>query len=116
MSDIIRDKVAQGADFDDDGEKEAFCWDLNEFFETNSSGEFVHDDSVNKFLDALTIQEKFPFSTDELRQELKHTLWLLNYVSSAKALAKKLQNHEVFKNYKIVLAAGDGKLIMKVIR
>ena len=110
MSDIIRDKVAQGSDFDDDGEKEAFCWDLNEFFETNSSGEFVHDDSVNKFLDALTIQEKFPFSTDELRQELKHTLWLLNYVSSAKALAKKLQNHEVFKNYKIVLAAGDGKI------
>lgn len=110
MSDIIRDKVAQGADFNDDGEKEAFCWDLNEFFETNSSGEFVHDDSVNKFLDALTIQEKFPFSTDELRQELKHTLWLLNYVSSAKALAKKLQNHEVFKNYKIVLAAGDGKI------
>ena len=110
MSDIIRDKVAQGADFDDDGEKEAFCWDLNEFFETNSSGEFVHDDSVNKFLDALTIQEKFPFSTDELRKELKHTLWLLNYVSSAKALAKKLQNHEVFKDYKIVLAAGDGKI------
>lgn len=110
MSDIIRDKVAQGADFDDDGEKEAFCWDLNEFFETNSSGEFVHDDSVNKFLDALTIQEKFPFSTDELRNELKHTLWLLNYVSSAKALAKKLQNHKVFKNYKIVLAAGDGKI------
>lgn len=110
MSDIIRDKVAQGADFNDDGEKEAFCWDLNEFFETNSNGEFVHDDSVNKFLDALTIQEKFPFSTDELRQELKHTLWLLNYVSSAKALAKKLQNHEVFKNYKIVLAAGDGKI------
>lgn len=110
MSDIIRDKVAQGADFDDDGEKEAFCWDLNEFFETNSNGEFVHDDSVDKFLDALTIQEKFPFSTDELRNELKHTLWLLNYVSSAKALAKKLQNHEVFKNYKIVLAAGDGKI------
>lgn len=110
MSDIIHDKVAQGADFDDDGEKEAFCWDLNEFFETNSNGEFVHDDSVNKFLDALTIQEKFPFSTDELRNELKHTLWLLNYVSSAKALAKKLQNHKVFKNYKIVLAAGDGKI------
>ena len=110
MSDIIHDKVAQGADFDDDGEKEAFCWDLNEFFETNSNGEFVHDDSVNKFLDALTIQEKFPFSTDELRNELKHTLWLLNYVSSAKALAKKLQNHRVFKNYKIVLAAGDGKI------
>lgn len=37
-------------------------------------------------------------------------MWLLKYVSSAKALAKKLQNHEVFKDYKIVLTAGDGKI------
>lgn len=110
MSDIIRDKVEQGADFDNDGQNEAFCWDLNEFFDTNASGEFIHDDAVNKFLDALTIQEKFPFSTEDLRKELKHTLWLLKYVSSAKALAKKLQSHEVFKDYKIVLAAGDGKI------
>ncbi len=110
MSDIVRDKVEQGADFDNDGQNEAFCWDLNDFFDTNASGEFIHNDAVNKFLDALTKQEKFPFSTEELRKELKHTLWLLKYVSSAKALAKKLQNHEVFKDYKIVLAAGDGKI------
>ena len=110
MSDIVRDKVEQGADFDNDGQNEAFCWDLNEFFDTNASGEFIHNDAVDKFLDALTKQEKFPFSTEELRKELKHTLWLLKYVSSAKALAKKLQNHEVFKDYKIVLAAGDGKI------
>lgn len=110
MSDIVRDKVEQGADFDNDGQNEAFCWDLNDFFDTNASGEFIHNDAVDKFLDALTKQEKFPFSTEELRTELKHTLWLLKYVSSAKALAKKLQNHEVFKDYKIVLAAGDGKI------
>ncbi|MGN1163112.1 MAG: DEAD/DEAH box helicase family protein [Christensenellales bacterium] len=110
MSDIIRDKVEQGADFDNDGQNEAFCWDLNEFFDTNASGEFIHGDAVDKFLDALTKQEKFPFSTDDLRKELKHTLWLLKYVSSAKALAKKLQNHEVFKNYTVVLAAGDGRI------
>ncbi len=110
MSDIVRDKVEQGADFDNDGQNEAFCWDLNDFFDTNASGEFIHNDAVDKFLDALTKQEKFPFSTEELRKELKHTLWLLKYVSSAKALAKKLQNHEVFKDYKIVLAAGDGKI------
>lgn len=110
MSDIVRDKVKQGADFDNDGQNEAFCWDLNDFFDTNASGEFIHNDAVDKFLDALTKQEKFPFSTEELRKELKHTLWLLKYVSSAKALAKKLQNHEVFKDYKIVLAAGDGKI------
>lgn len=110
MSDIVMDKALQGADFDNDGQNEAYCFDLNEFFETNASGEFIHNDAVDKFLDALTVQEKFPFSTDDLRVELKHTLWLLKYVSSAKALAKKLQNHEVFKDYKIVLAAGDGKL------
>ena len=110
MSDIVRDKIEQGADFDDDGEKEAFYWDLNEFFETNASGKFVHDEAVDKFLDALTTQEKFPFSTDELRNELKHTLWLLKYVRSAKALAKKLSEHQRFSDYKIVLAAGDGKL------
>lgn len=58
----------------------------------------------------MTKNEKFPFSTPELRKELKHTLWLLNRVDSAKALAKKLQTHPVFENYEIVLAAGDGKL------
>lgn len=110
MSDIVRDKVAQGADFDDDGEKEAFCWDLNEFFKTNNAGNFIHDQAVDKFLDALTTLPKFPFSTDELRGELNHTLWLLKYVSSAKALAKRLKAHSVFSKYEIVLAAGDGKL------
>lgn len=110
MSDIVREKVAQGADFDDDGEKEAYCWDLNEFFKTNASGDFIHDQAVDKFLDALTTQEKFPFSTQELRDELNHTLWVLKYVSSAKALAKKLKKHAVFKDYEVVVAAGDGKL------
>lgn len=111
MSDIVLDRARQGADFDEDGENEAFCWDLNEFFDTNASGNFVHDKEVDKFLDALTTQEKFPFSTEELRGELNHTLWLLKYVSSAKALARKLAKHPVFgKDYKIVLAAGDGKV------
>lgn len=45
-----------------------------------------------------------------MRDELKHTFWLLNRVDSAKALAKKLKKHPVFKDYEIVLAAGDGKL------
>lgn len=108
MSDIVFDKVAQGADFDDDGDNEAYAFDLNEFFITNESGNFIHDKDVDKFLNALTTQTKFPFSTEELRNELKHTLWILKYVSSAKALAKKLKDHKLFKEYKIILAAGDG--------
>ena len=109
MSDIVLDKLTKGADFNDDGDNEAYAFDLNEFFKTNESGNFIHDADVDKFLNALTTQKKFPFSSD-YRAELKHTLWVLKFVASAKALAKKLKNHPVFKDYEIVLAAGDGKL------
>ena len=109
MSDIVRDRVRQGLELSED-DIEAFAFDLNEFFATNESGKFVHDADVDKFLDAMTRQEKFPFSTPELRDELKHTFWILNRVASAKALAKKLKLHPVFKDYEIILAAGDGKL------
>lgn len=108
MSDIVRDRVERGLELDDDIEEYAF--DLNEFFSTNESGKFVHDADVDKFLDTMTRQDKFPFSTPELRDELKHTFWILNRVASAKALAKKLKLHPVFKDYEIILAAGDGKL------
>ncbi len=109
MSDIVRDKVKRGIELTEDGVTE-FAFDLNEFFMTNESEKFVHNTDVDKFLDALTRQEKFPFSTPELRNELKHTFWILNRVASAKALAKKLKLHPVFKDYEIILAAGDGKL------
>ena len=108
MSEIIREDLDQGMELD--GETVEYAFDLNEFFATSDSGRFVHNDSVNRFLDAMTTQEKFPFSTDELRNELKHTLWLLNRVDSARALAKKLEKHPVFKDYKIILAAGDGRM------
>ena len=110
MSEIVESKVRQGEDFNDDGKNEEYAFDLNEFFETNSDGTFKYDESVDKFLEALTTQTKFPFSTEELRNELKHTFWILNRVDSAKALARKLTEHPVFKDYKIVLVAGDGKL------
>lgn len=87
MSDIVRDKVKRGIELTEDDVTE-FAFDLNEFFMTNESGKFVHDADVDKFLDAMTRQEKFPFSTPELRNELKHTFWILNRVASAKALAK----------------------------
>lgn len=108
MSDIIEDEVARGVDID--GETIEYAFDLNEFFATDSRGFFVHNDDVDRFLDALTSQKKFPFSTPELRNELRHTFWMLNRVGSARALAKKLQKHPVFKDYEIVLAAGDGKI------
>ncbi|OXN01045.1 DEAD/DEAH box helicase family protein [Bifidobacterium vansinderenii] len=108
MSDIIADKASHGIDLD--GETAEYAFDLNEFFATDDRGFFRHNDDVDKFLDALTTQTKYPFSTPELRDELKHTLWMLNRVDSAKALAKKLRKHSVFKDYEIVLAAGDGSI------
>ena len=108
MSEIVRDKVEEGIEID--GEKFAYAFDLNEFFKTKSGDCFVYEESVDRFLDALTTQEKYPFSTPELRDELRHTFWLLTYVSSAKALAKKLRAHPVFCEYEIVLAAGDGTI------
>lgn len=108
MSEIIREQLSQGIEIE--GETEEYAFDLNLFFATKANGEFVYEESVDRFLNALTTQEKFPFSTPDLRAELKHTFWLLNYVASAKALAKKLKEHPIFKDYEIVLAAGDGKL------
>lgn len=107
MSEIVKDELQQGVEIN--GETEEYAFDLNEFFST-TNGKFKYDISVDKFLDALTLQEKFPFSTPELRAELKHTFWFLDRVDSAKALAAKLKNHPVFKDYEVVLAAGDGKL------
>lgn len=107
MSDIVEDEVAQGMQID--GEQTEYAFDLNEFFETKD-GRFVHHDDVKRFLDALTTQKKYPFSTPELRDELRHTFWMLNRVDSARALAKMLRKHEVFKDYEIILAAGDGKI------
>lgn len=108
LSNIVHDKVKQGIDID--GKTVEYAFDLNEFFATDSSGHFLHDNDVDHFLDALTSQQKFPFSTPELRNELRHTFWLLNRVNSAKALARKLSTHPIFKDYKIILAAGDGRL------
>lgn len=107
MSQMITDEVNKGADIE--GKNIDFAFDLNEFFKTNDSGNFTHEADIRKWLDALTRNGKYPFSTPELRNESKHTFWLLQRVSSAKALEKLLSQHPVFENYKIILAAGDGK-------
>ena len=108
LSPMIADHLRQGIDLEDESVNYAF--DLNEFFATNESGRFVHEPEVKRFLHALSTNEKYPFSTEELRRELPHTLWLLNRVASARALAKLLQEDPVFRDYEVVLAAGDGAL------
>lgn len=108
MSEMITDEVNKGARID--GKNIDYAFDLNEFFETNDTGRFVHEEDIVKWLDSLTQNEKYPFSTKKLRDELKHTFWLLDRVASAKAMEKLLKSHPVFENYKIILAAGNGRV------
>lgn len=110
LSNMIYEQVQRGLDLSGEDGSIDYAFDLNEFFSTNEAGNFVHEDEIKKFLHALSTNEKYPYSTPELRQELSHTLWLLNRVASVKALAKLLKKDPVFCDYEIILAAGDGKL------
>ncbi|KWR73990.1 restriction endonuclease subunit R [Arthrobacter sp. W1] len=109
ISRMITDRLAEGMALSEDEANIDYAFDLNEFFSTNGNGVFEHREDIVKFLDRLTDNEKYPFSTSELRNEIRHSFWLLDRVSSAKALQKLLEQHEVFKDYTIILAAGDGK-------
>ena len=105
LSGMIRERIEKGLDLSGEDTVD-YAFDLNEFFATDERGRFVHEEEIRKFLHALTTQEKYPFSTPELRRELSHTMWYLNRVASAKALEKLLREDEVFGEYKVVLAAG----------
>ena len=109
LSGMIRERIEKGLDLSGEDTVD-YAFDLNEFFATDERGKFVHEEEIRKFLHALTTQEKYPFSTPELRSELSHTMWYLNRVASAKALEKLLREDEVFSEYKVVLAAGDGRI------
>lgn len=109
MGDIVRDKATRGIELN--GKIREYAFDLNEFFRV-SQGHFVYDKQVDSFLDALVTQKRFPFSTPELRAELKHTFWLLDRVDSVKKLAEKLRDtvhHPEYSHYEIIVAAGNGK-------
>ena len=106
---MITDRLAEGVAIDEDEANIDYTFDLNEFFATKDNGFFEHEAEVIKFLDCLATNEKYPFSTPELRDEIRHSFWLLNRVASAKALEKLLKKHDVFKDYTVVLAAGDGR-------
>lgn len=106
MSKMIEDEILSGKQISDD-ENVDYAFDLNEFFRVKENGNFEYESSVVQFLDNLC-KGKFPFSTEEYRNELNHTFWLLPRVNSAKALEKLLKKHPIFKEYNIILAAGDG--------
>lgn len=111
MSELIADRLEDGTTLDDaDGTAQdcAYSFDLNEMFSVQG-GYLKHESEVKTFLNQLTTNTKYPFSTPELRKELKHTFWLVgNRVASVHALAKLLREHPVFKDYEIIEAVGKG--------
>lgn len=109
LSRMVVDRLAEGVALDEEAANVDYTFDLAEFFATKENGFFVYEADVARFLDALATQEKYPFSTPELRNEIRHSFWLLNRVASAKALERMLKKHPIFGEYTVILAAGDGR-------
>lgn len=106
MSRMIEEEVSAGLTIEEEKNVD-YAFDLNEFFRVKENGHFEYEESVVRFLDNLS-SGGFPFSENQYRNELNHTFWLLPRVNAAKALEKLLNAHPTFKNYTVVLAAGDG--------
>lgn len=81
-------------------------FNFREFFKVDDeTGKFVYADKVNRFLDNISSRDErsnYPFSTLEFRNNLRHTLWLMPSVKSAKAMKTALENHPVFGFYNVV--------------
>lgn len=108
VSEMTANTVNAGTDIGDNTYDYSF--DLNGLFATNNQRKFIHADDVKAFLHNLTTNEKYPFSTPELRNELRHTFWYVgNRIDSVKALAELLKQDPVFSDYEIIVAAGDGR-------
>lgn len=104
MSNAISEKMEKGIKID--GKEEKYNFNLNDFFATRN-GRFIDEASVKNFLYNLTHNKKYPFSSDKLRNELKHTFWLVgNRVESVRALKRLLKEDPFFKDYEIIEAVG----------
>jgi len=78
---------------------------------------FIHEGAIKRFLDKLVEESEtsqYPFSTDEFRDNFKHTFWLLPGVKEAAALKELLDEHDIFGTengmFHIINAAGDGNI------
>lgn len=91
---------------------ESKAFNFREFFRVDDSGELVHKEDVRAFLDNITNQDNttnYPFSTEQYRNELRHTLWLMPGVKEADAFEKLLNEHRIFgQEYKIINVVKDG--------
>ena len=87
------------------------AFNFREFFRVNEAGEFVHRKDVESFLNLICKKDadsNYPYSTEEYRDNFRHSLWIVPGVKAAKALSAMLQSHTVFSQFQVVNVAGEG--------
>lgn len=115
MPDEIK-QIALGGEFNE--------FSLNEFFsatENNGIAKFKYEKEVINWLNLIRGQYK-PTSIDELKtgykppmpysdirliNALNHTFWFLPSVASCKAMGNLLKNHTFYKEYNVIVCAGN---------
>ena len=87
------------------------AFNFREFFRVDETGEFVHKRDVESFLNLICKKDadsNYPYSTEEYRDNFRHSLWIVPGVKAAKALSAMLQSHAVFSQFQVVNVAGEG--------
>ena len=86
---------------------------LNKFFSSEDGVTLNNAKAVEKWLDLLAAKSKrvfnSPFNNDKFTGKLNHTFWYVSGINHAKALAIAFRKHWYFKQYKVVVAAGDNE-------
>ena len=86
------------------------AFNFREFFSTDDDGNFIHENDIKYFLNLLINPnaDNYPYSNENYRKIFRHSLWIIPGVKAGRALSKLLQEHKIFRNFKIVNVAGNG--------
>ena len=87
------------------------AFNFHEFFRVDDEGNFIHEKDVDKFLNLICKKDdnsNYPYSTEEFRNNFRHSLWMVPGVKAAKALSAKMRTHKVFGKFTVVNVAGNG--------
>ena len=90
---------------------EEVAFNFREFFRVNETGSFLHEKDVFSFLNLICksdAESNYPYSTEEYRDNFRHSLWMVPGVKEAKALSAMLKKHPIFSQFDIVNVAGHG--------
>lgn len=115
MPDEIK-QIALSGEFDE--------FSLNEFFsacDVNGQPKFKYEQEVVNWLNLIRGQYKpstidelkvgkkppMPYSDVRLLNALNHTFWFLPSVASCKAMGELLKNHPFYKEYDVIVCAGN---------